>query len=48
MPPRSLKARMLRKMIAREGRAMLAHLERVNRDLTKRSQRDARHRRATE
>src|SRR5262249_12060558 len=41
--PKSLKARALRKMIAREGRAMLAHLERVNRDLTKRSRRHARH-----
>jgi hypothetical protein len=40
---RSLKARMLRKMIAREGRAVLAHLERVNCDLVKRSQRHARH-----
>ena len=42
-PPRSLKARMLRKMIAREGRAMLAHLECVNSDLDKRSRRHARH-----
>jgi len=47
-PPRSLKARMLRKMIAREGRAVLAHLETVNCDLAKRSQRHARHGRATE
>ena len=45
-PPRSLKARVLRKMIAREERAMLAHLERVSGDLTKRSERDARRRRA--
>jgi hypothetical protein len=44
--PGSLKARMLRKMIAHEQRAMLAHLQRVNRDLTKRSRRDARHGRA--
>jgi len=43
-PPKSLKARMLRKMIAREQRAMLAHLEKVNRDLVKRSQRHARRR----
>jgi hypothetical protein len=42
----SLKARMLREMIAREQRAMLAHLQRVNNDLAKRSKRDARHRRA--
>jgi hypothetical protein len=39
-----LKARALRKMIAREGRAMIAHLERFS----KRSRRHARHRRATE
>jgi hypothetical protein len=31
-------------MIAREQRAMLAHLEKVNRDLVKRSQRHARRR----
>jgi hypothetical protein len=43
---RSLKARALRKMIAREERAMLAHLEKVSRDLVKRSQRHARHGRA--
>ena len=43
--PGSLKAKALRKMIAREERAVLAHLERVNRDLAKRSERDARHRR---
>src|SRR5262249_30336325 len=42
--PKSLQARMLRKMIARETRAMLAHLQRVNRDIEKRSERDARHR----
>jgi hypothetical protein len=30
-------------MIAREERAVLAHIQRVNRDLTKRSERDARH-----
>jgi hypothetical protein len=40
---RSLKARALRKMIAREERGMLAHLEKVSRDLAKRSQRHARH-----
>jgi hypothetical protein len=45
-PPRSLKARALRKMIAREGRAMIAHMEKVNRDISRRSRRDARHRRA--
>jgi hypothetical protein len=39
----SLKAKALRKMIAREERAVLAHIQRVNRDLTKRSERDARH-----
>ena len=48
VPRRSLKARALKKMIAREQRAMLAHLRRVNNDLDKRSRRDARHRRATE
>jgi hypothetical protein len=46
--PGSLRARALKKMIAREERAVLAHLERVNRDLAKRSQRDARHHRAAE
>src|SRR5262245_36323478 len=45
-PPRTLRAGVLRKMIAHETRAMLAHLEKVNRDLMKRSKRDARHRRA--
>jgi hypothetical protein len=44
--PGSLKARALRKMIAREGRAMIAHMEKVNRDISRRSRRDARHRRA--
>jgi hypothetical protein len=44
--PKSLKARALRKMIARETRVMIAHLEKVSRDLVKRSQRHARHRRA--
>ena len=43
VPRRSLKARWLRAQIRGEERAMLAHLERVNRDLAKRSQRDARH-----
>jgi hypothetical protein len=43
--PGSLQARMLREQIRREGRAMLAHLERVNSDLSKRSRRRARHRR---
>jgi hypothetical protein len=42
-PPRSLQARRLREQIRREGRAMLAHLERVNSDLSKRSRRHARH-----
>jgi hypothetical protein len=42
-----LKARALRKMIAREGRAMIAHLERVSRDLAKRRQRHARSDRAS-
>jgi len=45
--PGSLKARALRKMIAREERAMLAHLQRVNIDLAKRSKRDARSGRAS-
>src|SRR5262249_50703137 len=40
--PKSLRARALKKMIARETRAMLAHLQKVNRDLVKRSQRHAR------
>ena len=40
---RSLKARALRKMIARETRAMLAHLQQVNNALDKRSKRHARH-----
>jgi hypothetical protein len=44
--PGSLKARQLRKMITREERAMIAHLEKVSRDLTKRSKRHARHGRA--
>jgi hypothetical protein len=44
--PGSLKARMLREMIVRETRAMLAHLERVNGDLTKRRRRRAGHGRA--
>jgi hypothetical protein len=44
--PGSLRARALRKMIAREQRVMLAHLEKVNRDLGKRSRRHARRRRA--
>jgi hypothetical protein len=44
--PRSLQARRLREQIKREGRAMLLHLERVNRDISKRSRRHARHRRA--
>ena len=44
--PKSLQARLLREQIKREERAMLAHLERVNEDLAKRSRRDARHRRA--
>jgi hypothetical protein len=30
-------------MIVHEERAMLAHLQRINRDLAKRSKRDARH-----
>jgi hypothetical protein len=38
-----LQARRLREQIRREGRAMLAHLERVNSDLSKRSRRHARH-----
>jgi hypothetical protein len=38
-----LQARRLREQIKREGRVMLAHLEKVNRDLVKRSQRHARH-----
>jgi hypothetical protein len=42
-----LKARMLRKMIAREQRAMIAHLKKVNCDLAKRSKRNARRRRAS-
>jgi hypothetical protein len=42
-PPRSLQARRLREQIRREGKAMLAHLERVNSDLSKRSRRRARH-----
>jgi hypothetical protein len=41
-----LKARALRKMIARETRAMLAHLEHVNHGLAKRRQRHARSGRA--
>jgi len=40
---RSLKARVLRKMIARETRAVLAHMEHVNNALDKRSKRHARH-----
>jgi hypothetical protein len=44
--PGSLRARALREQIKREERAMLAHLEKVSRDLVKRSQRDARHGRA--
>jgi hypothetical protein len=40
---RSLKACVLRKMIAREQRAMLAHMEHVNNALDKRSKRHARH-----
>jgi len=46
--PGSLQARRLWGQIRRETRAILAHLERVNRDLTKRSKRDARHRRAAD
>ena len=45
-PPRSLKARMLRKMIAHEQRAMLTHLQKVNHDIAKRSRRHARSGRA--
>lgn len=45
-PPRSLKAKALREQIKREERAMLAHLQKVNGDLAKRSERDARHGRA--
>ena len=45
--PGSLKARALREQIKREERAMIAHMERVNRDLAKRRQRDARHNRAS-
>jgi hypothetical protein len=45
-PPRSLQARQLREQIRREGKAMLAHLERVNRDLERR-QRHARSGRAS-
>jgi hypothetical protein len=44
--PGSLQARLLREQIRREGKAMLAHLEKVNRDLAKRSQRHARSDRA--
>ena len=45
--PGSLRARALREMIAREGKAMVAHLQKVNRDLAKRSERDARRRRTS-
>jgi hypothetical protein len=45
--PGSLQARRLREQIKREGKAMLAHLERVNRDLAKRRQRHARSGRAS-
>jgi hypothetical protein len=45
--PGSLRARMLREQIRREGKAMVAHLERVNSALDKRSKRHARHGRRT-
>ena len=41
--PASLQARRLREQIRRESKAMLAHLEKLNRDLSKRSRRHARH-----
>jgi hypothetical protein len=44
--PGSLRARALREQIKRETRVMVAHLERVNTDLAKRSERHARHNRA--
>lgn len=44
--PRGLKARLLRAQIAREQAAMLANLRKTNRDLTKRSRRYGRQRRA--
>ena len=39
VPPRSLQARLLREQIAQQESLMLAHLQRVNRDVTKRRQR---------
>src|SRR5262249_19535408 len=46
--PGSLRARELREKIKREERTMVAHMRRVSDDLTKRSERNGRHRRATE
>jgi hypothetical protein len=46
--PGSLRARELREKIKREERMVVAHMRRVSDDLTKRSERDGRHRRATE
>jgi hypothetical protein len=43
-----LRARELREKIKREERMVVAHMRRVSDDLTKRSERDGRHRRATE
>jgi hypothetical protein len=45
--PQSLRGRWLREQIARQQAAMLANLKRVNRDLTKRSRRHGRRRRAS-
>ena len=45
--PGSLRAWMLREQIRREGKAMVAHLERVHSALDKRSKRHARHGRRT-
>lgn len=46
--PGSLRAQAIRGQIRSEEKVMVAHMRRVSDDLTKRSKRDARHRRATE
>jgi hypothetical protein len=43
-----LRAQAIRGQIRSEEKVMVAHMRRVSDDLTKRSKRDARHRRATE